>query len=448
MIPVVTVAQMKAIDEAASVPVDVLVERAGHCVFRAARQILGGLYGRRILVIAGPGNNGADGRVAARKLIAAGAKVHVVEPGSLVDAPKVDLFIDAAFGTGFRGDYSPPEVHETPVLAVDVPSGLGGDTGAGTLVCRATHTVTFAALKPGHLFGDGPELCGDIELCDIGLDVSNPEMALLEDSDVVRWLPRRARDAHKWDTAVLAVAGSAGMEGAASLACESAMRAGSGMVRLVTLASDAARLPREVVSSFVNEASFVSSALDSAERCKVALVGPGIGRAVNTQAAVVEILEQVDVPVLLDGDALQVLSGGAGKSIVRKRSAPTVITPHDGEFRSITGAVPGANRWEDAERLADELSATVLLKGPTTVVATPGKQTHLINKGGSFLATAGTGDVLAGLISSLVAQGLSAHEAAASGAFIHGASAASRYGDGLLAGDLPASIAEWIAEFR
>ena len=220
MLPIVTPAEMRAIDAAAPEPESVLVERAGSAVARAAIRMMGGTYGRTVDVVVGTGNNGADGRVAARHLAAKGVKVRVWPVAHCpAELPAGHLVIDAAFGTGFHGTWRPPEVGTTPVLAVDVPSGLDALTGlAGGRVLAATRTVTFAALKPGLLFGDGPELAGEIEVVDIGLDVDAVATLLVQRDDVAAWVPARAANAHKWNAAVRIIAGSRTMPGAPEIA--------------------------------------------------------------------------------------------------------------------------------------------------------------------------------------------------------------------------------------
>src|SRR6516165_6698870 len=177
---------MQAADAAAPVPVDVLVRRAGWAVAAGAARLLGGCYGTRVVVVAGKGNNGADGRAAAATLARWGAGVRVLDAGALAGGaplPPADLVIDAAYGTGFRGEYDPPDPGPAPVVAVDIPSGLQGDTGAvrGRAV-RAALTVTMAALKPGLLLGDGPDRSGRLEVADIGLPVGLPSAHLVEDA--------------------------------------------------------------------------------------------------------------------------------------------------------------------------------------------------------------------------------------------------------------------------
>ena len=245
MLPIVTPAEMRAIDAAAPEPEEVLVERAGSAVARAAIRMMGGTYGRTVDVVAGIGNNGADGRVAARHLAARGVKVRVWPVATCpATLPAGDLVIDAAFGTGFHGSWRPPDVGDTPVLAVDLPSGLDGLTGTvDGRVLAATRTITFAALKPGLLLAHGPDLAGDIEVVDIGLDVDSAT-SLVQRDDVASWVPARASNAHKWNAAVRIIAGSRNMPGAAALCAGAAQRTGAGMVQVSVPGLDhAAQLP-------------------------------------------------------------------------------------------------------------------------------------------------------------------------------------------------------------
>ncbi|MEY4230280.1 MAG: hypothetical protein RLZZ362_1129, partial [Actinomycetota bacterium] len=193
MQPIVTPDEMRAIDASATVPVEVLIDRAGRAVERVAVQMMGGTYGRVVHVIAGQGNNGNDGRVAARRLAARGVQVRVHPVSECPPVlPPADLVIDAGFGTGFRGTWRSPDVGGTRVLAVDIPSGVDALTGevAGR-VLHAERTVTFAALKPGILLGAGAVAAGHVEVADIGLEVGPRSMGLLEASDVSQWLPAR-----------------------------------------------------------------------------------------------------------------------------------------------------------------------------------------------------------------------------------------------------------------
>lgn len=448
MLPVLTPVEMGAVDAAAPEPVEVLIERAGAAVAREALRLLGGGYGRRVVVLAGKGNNGADGRSAAVRLARRGVRVQVV--GAL-DAPRhlpiADLVVDAAYGTGFRGEYDAPDAGGVPVLGVDIPSGIDGVTGeAHGQVLAAARTVTFAALKPGLLFPPARSLAGEVVVADIGLDVGTPRTGLVERSDVAAWLPARVATAHKWDAAVLVVAGSPGMTGAAHLAAGAAQRAGAGMVRVGSpgVGDDRGR-PVEAVGLELPEAGWVEVALSVAGRFGALVVGPGLGRSDAARHGVRELVERAALPVVVDGDGLVAL-GRDACSVLRSRGAATILTPHDGEHEALTGARPGADRIGAARTLAADSGAVVLLKGPTTVVAGPDGIVHLVTAGDARLATAGTGDVLSGVIGALLSRGLPAAEAAAAGAWLHGRAASLGPRQGVIAGDLVDLLPRAIAE--
>jgi ADP-dependent NAD(P)H-hydrate dehydratase / NAD(P)H-hydrate epimerase len=444
--PVVTPERMRAIDAAAPVPVEVLVERAGAAVARVALHMLGGGYGRRVVVLAGPGNNGADGRVAAARLRERGVQVTVHDAVAM--PPHVsgaDLVIDAAFGSGFRGEWRPPRVDGAPVLAVDVPTGLDGLTGeAGKRTGRADATVTFVAPRPGHLLGRGPELCGELHVVDIGLDATPPDdqppderMYVVEAGDVAEWIPERARRSHKWSSAVRVVAGSAGMTGAAHLASAAAQRAGAGMVTVSSPGIDDAT-PVEVVGRRIPPFDWAEAVLDDLYRYHALVVGPGLGREEYTVPSVVRTVTDALVPVVVDGDGLFALAWNdeGTPAFLSAREVPTVLTPHDGEYATLTGHRPGADRVAALRRLIGLTGATVLLKGPTTLVGGPGTPTWFVTNGDQRLATAGTGDVLAGVIGAMLGRGLPAIRAAVAGAWIHAEAANLAGREGLVAGDL------------
>jgi len=452
MQPVISVEEMRAADAAAPEPTEVLVERAGAAAARAALGMLGGTYGRRVVLVAGKGNNGADGRAAGALLARRGVRVEVVEAAAATGtrlAPS-DLVLDAAYGTGFRGSYAPPDPGSAPVLALDIPSGINGDTGeAGPDgAVHATATVTFAALKPGLLLGDGPSQAGTVTVADIGLAVGEPATNLIEDADAGRLIPPRRRDAHKWDSAVWVVAGSPGMQGAAALCGRAAYRAGAGMVRVGSPGVDAgAHAPSEAVARSLPPKGWEQAVLAEAKRVGAVVVGPGLG--VDQAPSVRALIEGAPTCVVVDADGLNALAGpGNLAAAVRSRpsgSPSVVVTPHDGEFARLAGHPPGADRLSAARDLARASGAVVLLKGPTTVVAHPDGRALLATAGGARLATAGTGDVLAGMIGALVAQGVVAFEAAALAAHVHGRAAALGPDHGLVAGDLPELVARWLS---
>lgn len=440
MIPIVTPEEMAAIDAAAPDPVDVLIGRAGSAVAWAAVRMLGGTYGRRVVVLEGKGNNGNDGREAARRLRARGVNVHEIDAaGAPKRLPRCDLVIDAAYGTGFRGVYRAPEIERgTMVLAVDIPSGVDGLTGeVSGEPLTADRTVTFAAYKPGLLLEPGSMHAGTVEVADIGLDASSARTHVLTADDVQSWMPVKPPDTHKWKSAVWVIGGSPGLEGAAVLTSTAAMRTGAGYVRW-SAPGMTPRVPKptEVVGTQLPSFGWATDVLNDADRFEVIVVGNGLG-LVDTHAAEVQrIIAESPVPVVVDADALTLL----GRDVEKYATPTTVLTPHDGEYARLAGAAPGPDRFGAARELSDELGGIVLLKGPATIVAAPGGLTICSDRGDERLATLGSGDVLTGIIAGLAAQGLEPFRAAAVGAFLHGEAAALGWRHGMLAGDIPDRI--------
>jgi ADP-dependent NAD(P)H-hydrate dehydratase / NAD(P)H-hydrate epimerase len=469
MIPVLTPEEMGAVDRAAPEPTSVLIGRAGAAVARAAVAMLGGTYGRRVVVVAGKGNNGNDGRDAARRLAARGVRVRVVEaadraapveaadraapveaadraaPVEAADLADCDLIIDAAYGTGFHGSYRwPTPARSTsgprrspPVLSVDIPSGVDGLTGhAEAGVGSAALTVTFAALKPGLLFEPGAGLAGDVVVADIGLDVSGARVHLVEDADVATWWPTRPAASHKWRSAVWVVAGSPGMGGAAALASGGAQRTGAGYVRLSSPGGrDQAPIGVEVVGVDLPRRDWAGEVVDGLDRFGALVIGNGLGTDDETRAEIRSVLagvRQAAVPTVVDADGLTAL----GDDAVGLVGPHTILTPHDGEFARLAGHPPGADRLAAARDLAARLGCVVVLKGGPTVVASAAGDALVVASGDARLATAGTGDVLAGVIGALAARGLDPWRAAAAGAFLHGQAGALGWRDGLVAADV------------
>jgi hydroxyethylthiazole kinase-like uncharacterized protein yjeF len=441
---VITPEESNRLDAAAEEPVEILMERAGLGVALAAVD-LGVGYGSRVAVLAGAGNNGGDGYVAARHLQNRGARVTVFALGypkgdfsparlasiravasgvSVVDmAPPepADLIIDALFGVGFRGSL-PAEIipwldHDAPVISVDVPSGLLARTGevAGKAF-TADRTVTFHALKPGHILGEGPERCGSIELVDIGLADGNPELRFCEMDDAP--IPTRDRRAHKWSAGSVAVVGSSrGMTGAGVLTARAALNAGAGSASVVCpggVQPQVAAMTPGLLSHGVGDGEHFSTAdvdgvLTYTDRFDVVVLGPGLG---PDDGFAKSFVARREGKLLVDADGLNNLGG---LEPLAERSHPTVITPHAGEFGRLTGQEA---TYRAAMSVADEAGTIVLLKGNPTFVLGP--QQWVIASGGPELATIGTGDVLAGMVAALWAAGLEAEVAARSGAFWHG----------------------------
>jgi NAD(P)H-hydrate epimerase len=455
MIPVVTTAEMTAVDKAAAEPVEMLIRRAGRAVAGYAVTLLGGAYGRRVVVVAGKGNNGADGRAAAEVLSSRGVRVSVLAAGSLAGGaplPACDLVVDAAYGTGFRGRYQPPDPGGVPVLAVDIPSGLNGDTGAigedgGALAAVAT--VTFQAHKPGLLLGAGPERCGHVVVADIGLGpgVAETAAAWLVTDEELRWLPSRPRETHKWQTAVLVVSGSPGMMGAPALVSRSAMRAGAGYALLGVPGASLESLPQgEAVGVSLPREGWDGAAAEAGQRCRAVIMGPGLGRSEAVSHSVAALLAALDRPAVVDADGINALGSLERlQQVVKRRTAATVITPHAGEYARLTGGSPGEDRLGAVRSVAAASGATVLLKGSTTVVGAPDGRAWFVTAGSPRLATAGTGDVLSGIIGAFLAAGLPGPEAAALAAHVHGRAARLGPAVGLVAGDLPDLVSQWLS---
>ena len=418
MLPVITPSESARLDQVSPIGVDVLMDRAGRAVAQAAVK-MGMAYGKTAVVLAGPGNNGGDGYVAARYLAERGVGVKVFalsEPrtdaaraaaarirATPIASPIVcDLIIDALFGGSFRPG-TDPVVDEWKqggprVLSVDIPSGVDPLTGEVIdAAFRAERTVTFGALKTGHLLRDGPSHTGSIEIADIGLPSVQPSMYLTEEIDAP--LPTRHRTAHKWSAgSVLVVGGAPGMTGAAVMAARAALHFGAGAVGLAVPESAttvAAAAAPELLHHRLD---------DLPDRYGTLVIGPGLGFDHDEIAG--KLIESWTGPVVVDADALRLVDPRPN----------LVITPHAGEFERMGGSEPGP---ENAISLAAKLGAVVVLKGNPTVVAGAGLP-WLVNTGGPELATIGTGDVLAGMIGALLAQGLHPDIAARSAAFWHG----------------------------
>jgi len=438
---------MRAVDQEALARTThgALVGLAGRRLAAHAKRILGpNPSGRRVVIVAGKGTNGADGRVAARWLGSWGCHVMVLDAAALpAKLPAVALVVDAAYGTGFSGAYDPPDPGWANVLACDVPTGVDGDTGAVAQAVRADETVTFGAEKLGLLLGDGPDHTGRVHVEPLGLDCSRARAWLLEDGDV-GLVPPRPRQGHKWTAAVLVVAGSPGMLGAAHLCATAAMRGGAGYALLASPGCAATDLPPgEHVGRSLPAQGWEAEALPLLERVRAVAMGPGLGASRATAEGVAAVLAAFSGPVVLDADALT----GLDLDQLAGRRADTVLTPHEGEFTRLFGPI-GQDRITAVVAAAARSRSIVLLKGPTTVVADPSGGVRLAAAGTTRLATAGTGDVLTGLVAALLARGVPALDAAALAAHAHGAAALLGPSWGLVAGDLPTLISRWLSTQR
>ena len=425
-------------------------------------QYPGHVYGTRVVVLAGSGDNGGDALYAGALLTRRGASVTAITPGSRAHAggtdalraaggrvqavqdgapqdgaiSQADLIIDGLLGIGGRGGLREPfaglaqraeqaRQAGATVVAVDLPSGIDADTGAvdGPAV-RADVTVTFGAIKPGLLIDPGAGHAGAVELVDFGLDLKDPAALSPQRYDISELLPRPGPESDKYRRGVLGLlAGSDRFTGAALLATGGAVHGGAGMVRVVTAPAAAALVrqvwPETVLTVHPDDPDW--DLIGSVGRVQAWVAGPGMGTGPDAVARLTAILG-TDLPVLVDADGLTILSQ---VTKLLPRAAPTLITPHAGELSRLLGTDPSsveARRLEHARRAADRLGVTVLLKGSTTVIASPGgSQPVLVNPPGTpWLATAGSGDVLSGLAGALIAQGLEPAQAGLAAAYLHG----------------------------
>ncbi|GAA2290796.1 NAD(P)H-hydrate dehydratase [Streptomyces kunmingensis] len=444
----------------ARLPDGALMQRAAAGLAASCADLLGKVYGKRVALLTGSGDNGGDALYAGARLARRGAGVTalLLSPerthagglaalraagGTVLDAEsdaeseagsdaaeravaRADLVLDGIVGIGGKGGLRPRAARLASlaaesgcrVVAVDLPSGVDADTGEvhGDAV-RADATVTFGAYKPGLLVDPAHEYAGALRLVDIGLESASPrpELEALQHDDVAALLPRPTGESDKYQRGVVGVvAGSARYPGAAVLATAGALHGGAGAVRYVGPAADSvlARFPETLVSA---------GPPSKAGRVQAWVIGPGLG---DDAAGLSDVLAS-DVPVLIDADGLRL----ADVEAVRGRTAPTVLTPHAGEAAALLGcdrARVEAERLASVRELAARYGATVLLKGSTTLVASPdgdGAPVRVNPTGTPWLATAGSGDVLSGLTGSLLAAGLRPVDAASVGAYVHGLAA-------------------------
>lgn len=452
----------------ASLPDGALMRRAAYGLAVAIAGELtartGGVAGRRVCAVVGSGDNGGDALWATTFLRRRGAAADAVllKPehthrkalaafrnagGRIVDsvATTTDLVVDGVVGISGSGPLRPdaaevfaaleePGAAAIPVVAVDIPSGIDVATGAisGPAV-HAALTVTFGGLKPVHALAD----CGRVKLIDIGLDLPSTDVWGFEAADVAARWPVPGPHDDKYTQGVTGVlAGSSTYPGAAVLCTGAAVAATSGMVRYSGSAHS------EVLAHWPEVIASPTPA--AAGRVQAWVVGPGLGTD-QTGAAALWFALETDLPVLVDADGLTILA--AHPDMLASRRAPTVLTPHAGEFARLAGAPPGDDRIGATRKLADALGATVLLKGNVTVVADPGGRVYLNPAGQSWAATAGSGDVLSGMIGTLLAAGLPAAEAAAAAAFVHARAAALSAADPG-PGDAPTSASRIVGHIR
>jgi ADP-dependent NAD(P)H-hydrate dehydratase / NAD(P)H-hydrate epimerase len=473
-----------------------LMERAGAAV--ADEAVKRARSAGRIAIVCGPGDNGGDGFVAARLLSGRGYRVELcllgrladlrgdaaqaakrwqgaVEPAASADLASADLVIDALFGAGLARDLDGEarrcveRINEfaatgRPVLAVDLPSGVDGETGAERgLAVRASASVTFFRLKPGHLLLPGRARCGRIVLADIGIGASTlaaiGPRAFANAPSVWRGaFPDLRIDSNKYSRgAALVLSGAAHHTGAARLAARAALRAGAGLVTLASpidaVAVNAAHSTAVMVAPFEGAAGFAELLADA--RRNSIVIGPGAGVGAATKALVSTALganasRQADRGFVLDADALTSFAGEASELATLTRGRlRTAITPHDGEFARLFQSQPEIlalpSKLARARAAAAFLGAVVVSKGADTIVAEPGGRATIGVDLPPTLATAGSGDVLAGFLAGLLAQRMPIFEAASCAVWLHGA-AARAFGPGLIAEDLPEALPRVLRE--
>jgi NAD(P)H-hydrate epimerase len=510
----VTAAQMREIDrhaiEQLNIPGMVLMENAGRGVADCARRVLQSMSGSRIHIIAGRGNNGGDGFVAARHLHNAGYDVAVtllatgrdlsgdaaanygicaamgisIEELPELDSPDAlrqhlvgaDVVIDGILGTGITGQVHGAaraaiaafrDVPKERVVAIDIPSGVDSDTGQvlGAAV-RAGHTVTFGLPKIGLYQHPGAECAGEVIVQEIGL----PRAELTSDrlpihltttADVAQWLPQRRPDAHKGDCGrVFIVAGSVGMTGAAAMAGMAALRAGAGLVTVGAPASlndvlevkltEVMTRPLPECAGRALSLAAEEPILEVAQRSEVCVIGPGLSLADETQELVRRLAVRIERPLVVDADAITAFAGDARALVTREY--PTVLTPHPGEMsRLVEKSIEAiqADRVGAALEAARGLRSVVLLKGAGSVTAAPDGTAYVNPTGNAGMASGGTGDVLSGLLGGFLGQGMPPLQSAAAAAYVHGLAgdlAASESQRALVAGDLLDALPRALAD--
>ncbi|MFB6396153.1 NAD(P)H-hydrate dehydratase [Polymorphospora lycopeni] len=436
----------------ASLPADTLMRRAAAGLARRCALLLaerGGVYGARVLLLVGAGNNGGDALYAGATLAGRGATVSALAlasdrihggglaalrmaGGRLVTTlpGRADLVVDGIVGIGAAGGLRPDAAAlvakldtlasagggRPTVVAVDVPSGVAVDTGdvPGAAV-RADVTVTFGCLKPALVVGPAAVRAGEVDLVDIGLTDrlrGTPALLVPEWDDIADWWPALGPESEKYTRGVVGVAtGSTTYPGAAVLSVGGALAGPTGLVRYAGGAA------AEVLHQ--HPSVIATGRVADAGRVQAWVCGSGLGGGEAAAAELRSVLA-APVPAVLDADALTMLVDGSHARRLRDRDAPTVITPHDREFARLAGSPAGSDRAGAALRLAAWMNAVVLLKGDRTVVATPDGRAYVNPTGSPALATGGTGDVLAGLLGSLLAAGLAPERAAVAATFLHG----------------------------
>lgn len=465
-----------------------LMEAAGNSVGRFIHEKFG-ISGKSIAVVCGSGNNGGDGFMAARKLLENGAKVCVLLADGMPKTPdaidmygraeragvmiidcaaeedseridrlinEAEIIVDAIYGLGFHDE--PPELAAelirkinlatAEVVAVDIPSGVSGDTGEAASVCvKAGHTITFTAMKPGHVIYPGADYCGTILCTNIGIEESDaeemqPRVMAVDYQNVRLCFSSRKQNTHKGDYgSLMAICGSYGMAGAAVLSAKAAVQSGVGLVRMVlpqSIYPIAAGQLLDAVYYPMKDSDDGTISIDDCDRIielaswqKACLVGCGLGRSKDVKELVGRLVLECPVPLVLDADAINVLAEDV--FLLKEAKSPVIITPHAGEMGRLVRSEPEnvqKKRLAIATEFAAEFGVHIVLKGANTIIAAPDGTARINLNGNPGMAKGGSGDVLAGIIGSLLAQGMSPVDACECGVYIHGAagdSAATHY---------------------
>jgi hydroxyethylthiazole kinase-like uncharacterized protein yjeF len=464
--PLYEASEMRAADawaiEEQGVAQDDLMARAALGLARVTAAVAGA---GPIRIVAGKGNNGGDGRVAARLLAEDGHEVEVIDGTEAFEVERLHgsgVVVDALLGTGFEGEPREPVAsaiwainrQDAPVVACDVPSGVNASTGEiEAEAVRASATASFHGSKVGLHVEPGKGHAGSVEVVEIGIPrgAPAPDAAGLISERVLDLYPRRQPSGSKFDSGVVVVAGgSAGLTGAPTMAARSASRAGAGYVQVAVpepvQATVDLRLLEQMSRGLPDDDGFhtpagIGDLEEMAERAGAVVLGPGLGRAESAQEFARGVAVAVEAPLLVDADGLNAHSGRL--ELFREREAPTVLTPHEaelGRLLEVETEEVAAHRVASVREAAERSGAVVLLKGDDTIVALPGGPLAISRGGTPALATAGTGDVLSGLIGALLAKGMGPFEAASLGVLAHAGAArhaAERLGaDHVMAGDV------------
>jgi len=485
MEPILSSGLMREVDRQTiqdiGIPSLVLMENAGRGVANLIHSIHSDIKFPVATLFCGKGNNGGDGLVIARELVSKGWKVVVIllfpfdqlsidarrqydiltkltelDPDqelsitTLSDSSKIwelapsDVNIDSILGTGASGSELNPLIfsavewmnaNPSPTYSVDLPTGLNPDNGKISNTCvKAELTFALGAFKQGYFVNDGPVYTGDVKLIEIGLParlLNQTKVSLNTKPDVTSFFPSRLKTMHKYDAGhVVIFGGSPGMHGAPVLTAKAGYASGCGMVTVVTARNSYPLVAAQLTDALVFPAEWSRSILDSApisermEKADCLVVGPGLGRSEEAMQFVRELVLEAELPVVLDADGLFAFSGF--DDLFKKVKAPLILTPHLGEFCRLTGLSVEAvmeNPIDVVRDFAARIEQVVILKGPHTLIASPGGLVIVNPTGNTGLATAGTGDVLSGIIASMIAQGSFLEDAAADGVFLHGLAA-------------------------